>query len=370
MKTCPSCGRENPDGHDFCQCGEYLRWEPTSYRPVIQRSPEGGGDPTPANPAAPDESPPVSPPPGPPSVAPSSPSPAPVAQEPLARAKLVVRLPDGDSSGGEPVTVTSEPGGRATILGLLRNESAIVDNYELSIRGLPDRWWSISPPVAYLLPYGTSGADDQEFEVVLHPPRTAEAVARPWPFDLVAVSRAYSTMAASASAMLVVTPYVDISSEVRPERVTGRWRASYTLTVGNTSNAAAEVRVRGEDTDGTCRFRFSQQTFIVQPGSTDRMPFTVRPPRQIWVGQLVERQLSVFVSPPGAEKQPAPSRVTFRQRSWFPKWVVKLLVVLLLLLAAGVVAAVVIPDLTGHDQSSTSDSAPPVSQGSSAGSGG
>ncbi len=40
MRTCPSCGRENPDGNDFCQCGEYLRWEPTSYRPVIQRSPD------------------------------------------------------------------------------------------------------------------------------------------------------------------------------------------------------------------------------------------------------------------------------------------------------------------------------------------
>src|SRR3954451_3037445 len=30
MGICPSCGRENPLDRDFCACGEYLRWEPTS----------------------------------------------------------------------------------------------------------------------------------------------------------------------------------------------------------------------------------------------------------------------------------------------------------------------------------------------------
>ena len=31
MRICSSCGRENPDDADFCVCGEYLRWEPTSH---------------------------------------------------------------------------------------------------------------------------------------------------------------------------------------------------------------------------------------------------------------------------------------------------------------------------------------------------
>ena len=29
MRVCSSCGRENPDDRDFCECGEYLRWDPT-----------------------------------------------------------------------------------------------------------------------------------------------------------------------------------------------------------------------------------------------------------------------------------------------------------------------------------------------------
>ena len=32
MRTCQKCGRENPLDRDFCECGEYLRWEPTNYQ--------------------------------------------------------------------------------------------------------------------------------------------------------------------------------------------------------------------------------------------------------------------------------------------------------------------------------------------------
>jgi hypothetical protein len=351
MKTCTSCGRENPDDNDFCECGEYLRWEPTSYRPVIRRSPAAPSEPPAPTGGTPDLSP--RPPAARPSesIVPSPPGPDKLARQPSVLATLIVRLSDGEADGSGPVTVSVEAGGRATVLGLLRNESAIVDNYELSIRGLPDGWWSISPRVAYLVPYGSSGAYEQELEAVLHPPRTPEAFARPWPFEVVAVSRAYSTTAASASATLIVTPYIEIASEVRPERVTGRWKGRYQLNVRNTSNAEAEVLVRGEDTDGSCRFRFPKQMLTVRPGEAGTLPFTVRPPRQIWVGKPVDRQLSLFASPAGVAKEPSPCRATFRQRSWLPKWLATLLVVLLLI-AAGVVAAKLISNASGNGTSS------------------
>ena len=31
MKICPSCGRENANDRDFCDCGEYMRWEKTQF---------------------------------------------------------------------------------------------------------------------------------------------------------------------------------------------------------------------------------------------------------------------------------------------------------------------------------------------------
>ena len=35
MRTCQSCGKENPNDRDFCSCGEYLRWEPTGFVQAI-----------------------------------------------------------------------------------------------------------------------------------------------------------------------------------------------------------------------------------------------------------------------------------------------------------------------------------------------
>jgi hypothetical protein len=348
VTTCPSCGRPKPEDRDFCECGEYLRWDPTSYRPVVQRSPRPEDESAPATP----EPPPVAP------VRSAPAQPEPVARQPSVVAELMLRLPNGETTSPGPVTVTAEAGGRTSVLGLLRNESTIVDNYDLTIRGLPDGWWSISPPVAYLVPYGASGAYEQELEADLHPPRTPDAFARPWAFEVVATSRAYATTAASALATLIVTPYVDISSEVRPERATGRWRARYVLSVRNTSNAATQVMVHGEDTDGSCRFRFPQQALTVRPGEQSTMQFSVRPPRQIWVGKPVERHLSVFASPAGVDERQAPSRVTFRQRSWLPKWLVILLIALLLL-GGGAVAAKLISDSAGHSSSSTSTAVTP-----------
>jgi len=41
MRTCQSCGLQNPPDRDFCECGEYLRWEPTGYVQVELAELEG-----------------------------------------------------------------------------------------------------------------------------------------------------------------------------------------------------------------------------------------------------------------------------------------------------------------------------------------
>jgi hypothetical protein len=314
MTTCPRCARENTEDHDFCQCGEYLRWEPTSYRPTVRRSP------TDRPPGAEEQA--ARRPTREPELAGSAPS---------VIATLLLRLPEGEFASPESVTVTAEPGGRVTVLGLVRNESKIVDNYDLTIQGLPEGWWTVAPHVAYLVPYGTSGSYQQELEAHLHPPRAPKAYARSWPFEVVARSRAYATTAASVPATLIVTPYIDISTQVKPDRATGRWKTRYVLTVRNDSNAATDVSIRGEDTDGRCRFRFPQRMLTVRPGEQNTMQFAVRPPRQIWIGKPLERHLSVLVTPTGVPKPLTSAPVMFRQRAWLPKWLMMLLIVLLVI---------------------------------------
>src|SRR3954466_379807 len=58
MRVCSSCGRENPDDRDFCECGEYLRWDPTGVvqaitPEMVEQAVEQAGPPAGAAAAAP-----------------------------------------------------------------------------------------------------------------------------------------------------------------------------------------------------------------------------------------------------------------------------------------------------------------------------
>jgi hypothetical protein len=72
MRTCQSCGLQNPPDRDFCECGEYLRWEPTGYVQAI--TPEMAAQAA-AEAAAPAQDPAAAAPP--PAPAPAAPAPAP-----------------------------------------------------------------------------------------------------------------------------------------------------------------------------------------------------------------------------------------------------------------------------------------------------
>src|SRR5712691_9548901 len=129
MRRCPSCTHENPDAVDFCEaCGAYVRWEESgavrvsAQPPIVAELPKR--EETRAYPAAPSR-----------------------------QALLTLRLPGVDTPAGQAVTANAEPGGEVVVLASLRNESAIVDSYDLSVTGIPDEWWTIAPPTAHLIPF-------------------------------------------------------------------------------------------------------------------------------------------------------------------------------------------------------------------------
>src|SRR3954468_12351212 len=195
MRTCQSCGKENPPDQDFCSCGEYLRWEPTGFVQAItsemaaeaaaQAAPPKTPDAAPAEPTSPPVSrtPPVPPEPGngnghhaapapperpappPPTAAslpaivpptqppvgpqppnktlvrnPAVPSSAPAVQDANESASIVLRLPEGEATKGEALHQAVEPGQRERVLALIRNQSGIVDNYDIRVEGLPEEW--------------------------------------------------------------------------------------------------------------------------------------------------------------------------------------------------------------------------------------
>ena len=199
MRTCQSCGKENPPDQDFCSCGEYLRWEPTGFVQAItpemaaeaaaQAAPPKPPEPAPTTPPDARVTPAAPPAPAPgngngharrgaaraaraPGSAPADrhvaaghrPADAlvvaraaaagredagprrrarPPAQpqsppaEPNEPATIVLRLPEGDPAKGETLHQAVEPGQRERVLALIRNQSGIVDNYDLRVEGMP-----------------------------------------------------------------------------------------------------------------------------------------------------------------------------------------------------------------------------------------
>ena len=284
MRTCKSCGRENPDDRDFCSCGEYLRWEPTGFVQAV--TPEM------ARQAAIDAAQtPAQTPPGRGNGVEKKETA--VRDAVPARASITLRLPDQDAVHGERMALAVEPGARERVLAMVRNQSGIVDNYELRVDGLPEGWWSIVPATVYLVPYGSPGTYEQEVEIHLHPPRTPESHARMWEVRVAAQSKANGSDAASAAMSVAILPYTETAMQIRPERAKGRRRADYKVEVTNRANAPVLVALEGTDPDGELRYGFDRPPAEIAPGASVQTTMRVRPPRQLWIGRAAEKRFEV-----------------------------------------------------------------------------
>jgi beta-lactam-binding protein with PASTA domain len=339
MRTCQSCGLQNPEDRDFCECGEYLRWDPTGIvqaitpemaRQAVEQAPPAAAapsepaaaqpgqpippapapavqqaapapPPTPGNGHATTVPPPAAPPSAPPddpaktavrAAVPPPPAAAQAAEEP-AEATITLRAPDRDAEHGVTLAVGVDPGQRERALALVRNQSGIVDNYELRVEGLPPEWWSIYPDTVYLVPFGSSGTYEQEVEIHFHPPRTPEAVARTWELQVVANSKARTADAASAPLELTIFPYHETTTKVKPERAKGRRKADFGVAVENKANAPVLVALEGHDPDGELSFGFDTPPQQVAPGETATSVMRVKPGKQIWIGRPQEKRFDV-----------------------------------------------------------------------------
>ena len=146
-------------------------------------------------------------------------------RRPTEPATIVLRLPDGDPAKGETLHLAVEPGQRERVLALVRNQSGIVDNYDLRVEGMP-RGLVVDLP-RHGLPRAVrlGGTYEQEVEIHLHPPRSPEAEARVWDLQVVADSKAHQIVAASAPLALHIQPYIETATTLRPQRRKGRRKA-------------------------------------------------------------------------------------------------------------------------------------------------
>jgi beta-lactam-binding protein with PASTA domain len=267
---------------------------------------------------------------------------------------VTLKSADGDEAALDPSSLAVDAGGQVVVRATVRNQSGIVDSYDLVVEGIPDGWATVTPPTVYLVPYGAAGGDyEQDVEIRLRPPRAPQAEARPWRLRVSARSRANPKSRGSADATLTIAPYFEIQSEIRPERASGRHKAQFAIAVRNSANAPCQVEVAAKDAESVCEFRFDQQRFVAQPGHRGGTTFKVLGPKPPVIGQPVDRRIEVSARVVDSDVVAAPHQVVFRQRPWLPPWT-RVAVPIVIALIAGAVAYALtrpstktVPDLKG-----------------------
>jgi hypothetical protein len=311
--VCPVCGRVEPPGADFCECGEYLGWD----------DPEPSGDDE--APAAPEQ-------------APAEPPEPPTAPPPAERdaASIDLRLPGQEHHPGAAVRLRVKPGESVRLHAMVRNEGRVVDDWTVSVGGLPADWWSVQPETVNLLPVGDRAGFEQEVEIELHPPRAPQAEAREWALEILATPVDRSAATERAPFSLAIAPFHSQETALRPQRSTGRRRGRHTVTVANQGNARLDARLEGADQDGDLRFAFAPPLLDLRPGEERSARMEVRPSRPIVAGRTRELQLQVLTH--GGAERPGSANAAFRQRPWVPWWVILVLIVLIAVVAIIVLA--------------------------------
>ncbi|MGH2898113.1 MAG: hypothetical protein ACRDMZ_05515, partial [Solirubrobacteraceae bacterium] len=305
--ACRSCGLRNEEGRDFCaNCGEYLSWAPTAFvaavpvtgtaaeaitentsvesseevqTTVVGTRPDDAAPPTddatpdaiatPTPPAASDEPALLPDPPAPPNAPPPSSPDAvvgiPEGPPPTGDASIVMR-PSDPALGAAGVPAV-EAGFTLSFDATIRNESQIVDNYDLAVLGLPENWASVSPAAAFLVPLGEGrGQSTQDARIDISPPREFRSTAGIWTFELIALSRTSATIAARAIAQFEVKPFQQWSVEVVPVVNSGRLKARYRSAVRNDGNAEQELWLLAVPDSAKCRAKFKSGKVTLQAG--------------------------------------------------------------------------------------------------------
>jgi beta-lactam-binding protein with PASTA domain len=353
VTTCRSCGLDNEPGRDFCErCGEYLSWAPTSFVPAITDEVEAAPTPaaqdaatTPApavadaatTPPAPvvaeDEAPPpppalpaaaadpaaiaddVAPPPPSPPLQPPAHGPAapevPVAAQATGDASLVLR--PADPAVGAAGVPAVEAGATVIFFATIRNESQIVDNYDLRVGGLPEDWAAVTPGAAYLVPLGSGRGDsDQQVRIEISPPRSHRSTAGVWTFELVAFSRTTMLAAARAVAQFEVRPFQAWSVEVVPLVKTGRLRARYRTAARNDGNAVQELWPIAIEDSGRIRTRYAAGRMALEPGEVGIDVLTVKPRIPMPIGRTIEHRVGIDMLP--TQPQTGPAELTAKEK--------------------------------------------------------
>jgi hypothetical protein len=220
------------------------------------------------------------------------------------------------------------PGSAARCHVVVRNNSAVVDQFVFDVRGDAGEWTRIKPERANLMPQ-----QEVSVELTFVPPRSPDVLAGEHPFALMVSSREDPAGSVVQEGLVTVAPFTEHEADIVPVTSSGRRAGRHTVAVDNLGNQPHPVEVTAADPDAKLTFRLRPASPLLEPGTAQFVRIVARPKKYFWKGKSRRLPFTVRVHSPDAD--PIEINATFEQGPLIPRrffWLFPILFALLLLL--------------------------------------
>ncbi|WP_328504931.1 hydrolytic protein [Streptomyces sp. NBC_00457] len=239
--------------------------------------------------------------------------------------------------------VTVTPGEIATTTLTVRNDSDIVEAYNLEVVGDCAPWTTVEPARVSLYP-GTS----ETVTLRLAPPRSPEIRAGEKPLGVRVLPTEHPESVRVLETTVHIQAFHELQTELAPRRRRGWLRGRYKLAVRNQGNTPVQVGFTPGQAGEELGFAFTPEQPKLEPGESTEVGLRVRTAKPVWFGAPVVWPFTVDTAETGDRDgdadgeqprwdepaAPPPLDAEFVQIPIFPRWLLILLAALLALLLA------------------------------------
>ncbi len=240
----------------------------------------------------------------------------------------------------EEEDLTVEAGGRVPLTVNLLNQGGFVDQFHVSVKGIPAAWYSVQPPVVNLMP-----GDQATAQITFHPPRNPSSQAKAYPLEIRVTPEKPPKKVSTATGTLTVLPFYQSRSEMHPMKIKGRKPAR--VTIQNQGNIADTYTAYPADRADELIFDPPQKQVQVAEGQQAAVEFRARPRATRIFGMKQTHSFTIQVSS-AQGGNPTQHMGEFTSTALIPPWLPIFLMgfCALLMLAASQLIPLVMPKTT------------------------
>ena len=237
--------------------------------------------------------------------------------------------------------LTVVPGNSITTSVLILNRGSLVDNFQISIHGIPSDWVSSPLPTIRLMP-----GDQQEASFAIHPPRSPKSHARTYSMTIRVNSVARPKQVVDVEAELTVLPFFQFGSALHPPRL--RPGKNGGISIKNLGNSEQTFNLEWADRGDELTFQPAKTQLAAAGGEETKASFSAVLRQRRWVGGENIHPFSTKITSPQGETQTQNGEVI--SRALIPPWILPLILFACIALAAA--ATFIYREI--QDQSTTS----------------